>query len=98
MSHCKLEHLVLVSYIQKNFNTTSKTVCIYVFCLFLSELIVVNFDHVYEWGNYNRNSIGVRPTVAILAGCKTERNIACNVTFLKNDGEDYAYGLVNEIY
>ena len=33
MSHCKFEHLVLVLYIQKNFNTISKTVYIYVFCL-----------------------------------------------------------------
>ena len=31
MSHCKIEHLILVLYIQKNFSTTSKTVYMYVF-------------------------------------------------------------------
>ena len=56
MSHYKTEHLLLVLYIQKNFTTTSKTVYIYVFCLFLSELIVVKIDHVSVLGNYNRNS------------------------------------------
>ena len=30
--------------------------------------------------------------------CKTELNIAYNVTFLKNDGSDYALGQVIEIY
>ena len=30
MSHCKIEHLILVLYIQKNFRTTSKTVYMYV--------------------------------------------------------------------
>ena len=69
MSHCKIEHLVLVLYIQKNFTTTSKTVNIYVFCLFFSELIVVKIDHLSVLGNYNRNSTCVRPTVAILDGC-----------------------------
>ena len=69
MSHCKIEHLVLVLYIQKNFKTTSKTLYIYVFCLFFSELIVVKIDHVSVRGNYNRNSICVRPTVSILDGC-----------------------------
>ena len=34
MSHCKIEHSLLALYIQKNFNTTSNTVYIYVFCLF----------------------------------------------------------------
>ena len=34
LSHCKIEHSLLVLYIQKNFSTTSKTVHIYVFCLF----------------------------------------------------------------
>ena len=57
MSHCKIEHLLLVLYIQKNFTTTSKTVYIYVVCLFLSELIVVKINHVSVLGNYNRNSI-----------------------------------------
>ena len=69
MSHCKIEHSLLVLNIQKNFNTTSKTAYIYVFCLFFSESIIVKIDHVYERGNYNRNSIWVRPTVSILAGC-----------------------------
>ena len=31
MSHCKIEHLILVLYIQKNFSTASKTVYMYVF-------------------------------------------------------------------
>ena len=30
--------------------------------------------------------------------CKTEWKIALNVTFLKNDGTDYALGIVIEIY
>ena len=30
--------------------------------------------------------------------CKTERNIAFNLTFLKNNGADYALGQVIEIY
>ena len=34
MSHCKIKHSLLILYIQKNFNTTSKTVYIYVFSLF----------------------------------------------------------------
>ena len=34
MSHCKIEHLLLVFYIQKNFTTASKTVYIYVFVCF----------------------------------------------------------------
>ena len=55
--HCKIEHSLLVLYIQKNFSTSSKTVRMYVFCLFFSELIVVKIDHVFELGNYNRNSI-----------------------------------------
>ena len=59
----------MVLYIQKNFNTTSKTVYIHVFCSFLAELIVVKIDHFDVRGNYNRNSISVRPTVSILAGC-----------------------------
>ena len=49
MSHCKIEHSVLVLYIKKNFNTTSKTVYIYVF--FLSELIVIKINHVSVRGN-----------------------------------------------
>ena len=57
MSHCKIEHLLLVLYIQKNFTTTSKTVYIYAFCLFLSKLVVVKIDHVSVLGNYNRNSV-----------------------------------------
>ena len=69
MSHCKIEHLLLVLYNQKNFSTISKTVYIYVFCLFFSESIVVKIDHVYLRGNYNRNFILVRLTVSILAGC-----------------------------
>ena len=69
MSNCKIEHLFLVLYIQKNFTTTSTTVSIYVFCLFLSELIVVKIDHVSVLGNYIRNSILVGPTVSILGGC-----------------------------
>ena len=35
---------------------------------FLSELIVVKIGHVSVLGNYNRNSIWVRPTVPILTG------------------------------
>ena len=50
MSRCKIEHSLLVLYIQKNFSTTSKTVYMYVFCLFFSELIVVKIYHVYELG------------------------------------------------
>ena len=46
MSHCKIEHLLLVLYMQKNFPTTSKTVYIYVVCLFLSKLIVLKIDYV----------------------------------------------------
>ena len=57
MSHYKIEHSLLILYIQKNFNTTSKTVYIYVFSLFFSELIVVNIDYVYVRENCNRNSI-----------------------------------------
>ena len=60
---------VLMQYIKKNFNTTSKTVYIYVFCLFFLELMVVKIDHVSVLGNYNRNSIWVRRTASILAGC-----------------------------
>ena len=56
MSHCKIEHLLLVLYIQKNSTTTSKTVYIYIFCLFLSELIEVKIDHVSVLGKYNRKS------------------------------------------
>ena len=53
MSLCKIEHLLLVLYnIQKKFTSTSKTVYIYVFCLFLSELIVVKVDQVSVLGNY----------------------------------------------
>ena len=62
---CKSEHSLLVLYIQKNFSTISKTLCIYVFCLFFSESIVVKIDHVYVRGNYNRNSICVKPSVSI---------------------------------
>ena len=69
MSHCKSEHSLLVLYIQKNFSTTSKTVYIYLCFLFFSESKVVKIDHVYVQGNYNRNSIWVRPAVSILAGC-----------------------------
>ena len=68
MSHCKIENLVLVLYIQKNFNTTSKTVYIYVF-FFFSVLTVVKIDHFSVRGNYNKNSICVRPIVSILDGC-----------------------------
>ena len=57
-------HLVLVLYIQKNY----KTVYIYVFGLFFSE-IVVKIDQVFMLGNYIRISVCVRPTVSILAGC-----------------------------
>ena len=56
MSHCKIESLLLVLYIQKNFTTASKTVYIYVFCSFLSELIVVKIDHISVLGTYNINS------------------------------------------
>ena len=35
MGHCKIEHSLLVLYIQKNFTITSKTIYIYVFCFFL---------------------------------------------------------------
>ena len=56
MSYYKIEHSLLILYIQKNFNT-SKTVYIYVFSMFFSELIVVNIDHVYVRENCNRNSI-----------------------------------------
>ena len=42
---------------KKKFTTTSKTVYIYVFCLFLAELIVVKIDHVSVLGNYNKHSI-----------------------------------------
>ena len=70
MSHCKIEQSLLVLYIQQNFNTTSKTVYIYVFlCVFFQKYIVVKIDHVYVRGNYNRNSICVRPTASILACC-----------------------------
>ena len=34
MSHCKIEHSLLVLYIQENFNTNSKTVYIYLFIYF----------------------------------------------------------------
>ena len=34
MSYCKIEHSLLVLYIQKNFSTTSETVYVYAFCLF----------------------------------------------------------------
>ena len=100
MSHCKIEHQLLILYIQKNFTTTSKNVYIYVFYLFFLELILVKIDRVSALGNCNRNSIGVRPTVSNLAAwlCKTEWNIAFMVTFLKNDGADYALGQVIEIY
>ena len=30
---------------------------------------MVKIDHIYVWENYNKNSIWVRPTVSILAGC-----------------------------
>ena len=73
MSHCKIEHLLLVLYVQKNFTTTSKAVYIYAFGLFVSELIVVKIDHVSVLPNYNRNSIGVRSTVSILAVCAKQR-------------------------
>ena len=46
ISHYKIEHSLLVVYIQKNFNTTSKTVYIYVFSLCFSKLIVVKIDHM----------------------------------------------------
>ena len=60
MSHCKIEHSLLILYIQKNFNITSKTVYIYIFSLFFfSELIVVKIDYVYVRGNCNLNSIRV---------------------------------------
>ena len=49
MSHCKTEHLVLVLYVQKNFTATSKTVYIYVFSLFLSELTVVKMITFLFW-------------------------------------------------
>ena len=51
MSHCKIVHLVLVLHIQKNFTLTSKTVYIYVFCFFVSQ-IKVKIDHVFMRGNY----------------------------------------------
>ena len=58
MNHYKIEHLLLVLYVQKKIRTTSKTAYMFVFCLFFfSELIVVKIDHVSELGNYNRNSI-----------------------------------------
>ena len=62
-------------YIQKNFTTISKTVCNYAFCLFLSELIEVKIDHVSVQGNYNRNSICVRPTVSILQSWAFKKHI-----------------------
>ena len=100
MSHCKIEHSLLVFYNQKNLSTTSKTVYKNVFLFFcFSELIVVKFYLVYELGNYNRNSIWVRPTVSILASCVRQiETYVYNVTFLKNDGADYALGVVIEIY
>ena len=69
MSHGKIDYLLFVLSIQKNFTKTFKTVYIYVFCLFLSELIVIKIDHFSVLGNYNRNFIWVRPTVSILASC-----------------------------
>ena len=58
MSHCKIEHSLLILYIQKNFSKTFRTVYMYVFSFFFfSELIVVNIDHVCVGGNCNRNSI-----------------------------------------
>ena len=57
MSYSKIEHLLLVLYIQKNLTKTSKTVGIYCFCLFLSELIVVKIDHVSVVENYIKNFI-----------------------------------------
>ena len=66
---------------------------------FFSELTLVKIDLVYELGNYNRNFIWVRPTVSILAGCvKKIETYAYNVTFLNNDGVDYALGQVIKIY
>ena len=54
MSHSKIEHLLLVLNIQKNFSTTPKTVYIYVVFF---ELIVVKIDHIYVRENYKKNSI-----------------------------------------
>ena len=86
MSHSKIVHLILVIYIQQNFTSTSKTVHIYVFCLFVSE-IVVKIYHVFILGKYVRNFVRVRP---ICFGwlCKTEWNMAYKVTFLQKD-DDY---------
>ena len=73
-SHCKIEHLLLVQYIQKkNSLQLLKLFTFMFFGLFLSELIVVKIDHVSVLPNYNRNSIWVRPTVSILAGCVKQR-------------------------
>ena len=57
MSHCKIEHLLLVLYIQKTSIQLLKLFTFMFFVCFFSELIVVKIDHVYVRGNYNRNSI-----------------------------------------
>ena len=63
---CKIELLLLVFSIQKKFNTNSKTVYTYVFCLFHSEWTVVKIDHDSVLGKYNRNSIWARSIVLYL--------------------------------
>ena len=75
MGYCKIEHLLLVLCIEKNFITIFKAVYIYVFCLFLSRLIVVKIDLVSVLGNNSRKFIWVRPIVSILAGCIKQSEI-----------------------